>query len=86
MFELNTELLLDAIAKAEEISSTEEEVEEAIADMAKNYNMEPDQIRQFVNVDVVRTDLARRKAAQVIRENAVKKAPAAPAEEEKSAE
>ena len=76
MFELNTELLLDAVAKAEEISSTEEEVEEAIADMAKNYSMEPDQIRQFVNVDVVRTDLARRKAAQVIRDNAVKKAPA----------
>ena len=86
MFELNTELLLDAVAKTEEITSTEEEVEEAIADMAKNYNMEPDQIRQFVNVDVVRTDLARRKAAQVIRDNAVKKAPEAPAEEEKSAE
>ena len=86
MFELNTELLLDAIAKVEEITSTDEELEEAIADMAKNYNMEPDQIRQFVNVDVVRTDLARRKAAQVIRDNAVKKAPEAPAEEEKSAE
>ena len=86
MFELNTELLLDAIAKVEEITSTDEELEEAIADMAKNYNMEPDQIRQFVNVDVVRTDLARRKAAQVIRDNAVKKAPAAPAEEEKAAE
>ena len=86
MFELNTELLLDAIAKVEEITSTDEELEEAIADMAKNYNMEPDQIRQFVNVVVVRTDLARRKAAQFIRENAVKKAPAAPAEEEKSAE
>ena len=69
--------------KAEEISSTDEEVEEAIADMAKNYSMEPDQIRQFVNVDVVRTDLARRKAAQVIRDNAVKKAPA---EAEKTAE
>ena len=41
---------------------------------------------EFVNVDVVRTDLARRKAAQVIRDNAVKKAPEAPAEEEKSAE
>ena len=83
MFELNTELLLDAVAKAEEITSTDEEVEEAIADMAKNYSMEPDQIRQFVNVDVVRTDLARRKAAQVIRDNAVKKAPA---EAEKTAE
>ena len=63
-----------------------EEIEQAIVDMAKSYNMEPDQIRQFVNVDVVRTDLARRKAAQVIRDNAVKKAPAAPAAEEKPAE
>lgn len=80
MFELNTELLLDAIVKAEEITSTDEELEEAIADMAKNYGMEADQVRQYINADVVRTDLCRRKAAQIIRENAVDKEPEAAAE------
>ena len=80
MFELNTELLLDAIVKAEEITSTDEELEEAIADMAKNYEMEADQVRQYINIEVVRTDLCRRKAAQVIRDNAVDKEPEAAAE------
>ena len=84
-FELNTELLLDAIAKAEALTATDEELEEAIADMAKTYNMERDQIRQFVNEDVVRTDLCRRKAAAIIRENAVDKEPEA-AEEAPAAE
>ena len=80
MFELNTELLLDAIAKAEEITSTDEELEEAISDMAKNYGMEADQVRQYINADVVRADLCRRKAAQIIRDNAVDKEPEGAAE------
>ena len=80
MFELNTELLLDEIVKAEEITSTDEELEEAIADMAKTYGMEADQVRQYVNIDVVRTDLCRRKAAQIIRDTAVDKEPEAAAE------
>ena len=81
MFELNTELLLDAIAKAEEISVTDEELEEAVADMAKTYGMEADQVRQYINMDVVRADLCRRKAAKIIRDTAVDKEPEAPAEE-----
>ena len=81
MFELNTELLLDAIAKAENIESTDDELEEAIADMAKNYGMEADQVRQYVNRDVVRADLCRRKAAQIIRDTAVDAEPDAPAAE-----
>ena len=85
MFELNTELLLDAIAKAESIESTDEELEQAIADMAKNYGMEADQVRQYINPDVVRTDLCRRKAAEIIRDTAVDKEPDAPAEKEPEA-
>ncbi len=85
MFELNTELLLDAIAKAESIESTDEELEQAIADMAKNYGMEADQVRQYINPDVVRTDLCRRKAAEIIRDTAVDKEPDAPAEKESEA-
>ncbi len=85
MFELNTELLLDAIAKAESIESTDEELEQAIADMAKNYGMEADQVRQYINPDVVRTDLCRRKAAEIIRDTAVDKEPDAAAEKEPEA-
>lgn len=86
MFELNTELLLDEIAKVEEIAATDEELEEAIVDMTKNYGMEADQVRQLINEDVVRADLRRRKAAQIIRDTAVDKEPEPAKEEEKQAD
>ena len=68
-FELHTELLLDAIAEAEHVEVSDEEFEQAL--------------KEYVNADVVRTDLARRKAAQIIRENAIDAEPdPAPAAEE----
>ncbi len=85
-FELHTELLLDAIAEAEKVEVSDEDFEQALKDMAETYGMEADQVRQYVNADVVRTDLARRKAAQIIREAAIDAepdpAPEAPAAEE----
>lgn len=84
-FELHTELLLDAVAEAEKIEVTDEDFEQALKDMAETYGMEADQVRQYVNADVVRTDLARRKAAQIIRDNAVDAEPD-PAPEAEAAE
>ena len=80
-FEIKTELLLDAIVKAEGLEITDEEVEQAVQDMAGEYGMEAEQIKNYVNEDVMRTDLARRKAGEIIRETAVDKEPE-PAEDE----
>ena len=84
-FEINTELLLDAIVKAEGIEITDEEFESAVADMAEEYGMEVDKIKGYLNETNMRLDLARRKAGELIRTTAVDKEPEAaeeaPAEE-----
>ena len=89
-FEINTELLLDAIVKAEGIEVSDEEFEKAVADMAEEYGMEVDKIKGYLNETNMRLDLARRKAGEVIRNTAVDKEPEAaaeaPAEEAPAAE
>ena len=72
-FEINTELLLDAIVKAEGIEVSDEEFEKAVADMAEEYGMEVDKIKGYLNEANMRLDLARRKAGELIRNTAVDK-------------
>lgn len=79
-FELQTELLLDAIIEAEHIELDEAELEQNYEDMAKEYGMEVDKIKAIVNAEVLGQDLKRRKAGAVIRDSAVDKEPE-PAEE-----
>lgn len=79
-FEIKADLLLDAIIKAENLELEESEVEEAYADMAKEYGMEVDKLKGYVNEDLMRQDLKRRKAGAIIRDTAVDKEPE-PAEE-----
>lgn len=76
-FEINTELLLDAIVKAEGIEISDEEFEKAVADMAEEYGMEVDKIKGYLNEANMRLDLARRKAGELIRTTAVDKEPEA---------
>ena len=79
-FEINTELLLDAIVKAEGIEVSDEEFEKAVADMAEEYGMEVDKIKGYLNEANMRLDLARRKAGELIRNTAVDKEPEAAGE------
>lgn len=46
--QLKTTLVLEAIAKAENIEITDEEVGDKIAEMAKQYNMEADKLRELM--------------------------------------
>ena len=79
-FEINTELLLDAIVKAEGIEVSDEEFEKAVADMAEEYGMEVDKIKGYLNEANMRLDLARRKAGELIRNTVVDKEPEAAGE------
>lgn len=47
--QLKTTLVLEAIAKAESIEVTDEEVGDRIAEMAKQYNMEADKLRELMH-------------------------------------
>lgn len=84
-FELKADLLLDAIIKAENVEIGASEIDQAYEDMSKEYGMEAEQIKTYINEDILKQDLTRRKAAAIIRDTAVDKEPE-PAEEEAPAE
>ncbi|MBQ2455641.1 MAG: trigger factor, partial [Firmicutes bacterium] len=81
-----TELLLDAVVKAEALEVTEEDVEAEIEKMAAEYNMKAENLKKLVNVEALKEDLLRRKATAVIHDSGIPTAPKAeePAPEEKA--
>ena len=84
---ISSRLVLEAIAKAENIEADEAAVDAEIAKMAEQYGMEADKIREYMGEDGLKgmkEDLAVQKAVDFLYENAVitEKAP----EEEKTEE
>lgn len=82
-------LALEAVAKAESIAANEEEVEAEIKRIADMYKMDEEQVKNAVNMDDLKKDLAVTKAIDFIKEKAViteKAAEDAAAEEEQAAE
>ena len=71
-------LAFDAIAKAENIEVSDEELEAEFAKMAEQYQMEVQQIKNAISANHVRRDLLSAKAADVIKENAVDGDPVQP--------
>ena len=76
-------LLLDAVAKAENIEVTDEEVEEELQKLADAYKMELDAVRKAVPADSLKKDITERKAADLVCGSAV---PTEPAKEEEKKE
>ncbi len=74
---IKTSLVLEAIAKAEGLEASDEEVEARMEDMAKAYGMEIDKLREYVTDDekkVMKDDIAVQKAVDFIYENVKEKA------------
>ncbi len=71
------DLALDAIASAEKLEISDEEVDAECQKMGEQYQMTAEKIKELINVDDLKKDLLRRKAANVIFDSAkVGKAPA----------
>jgi trigger factor len=69
-------LVLDAIAKAEDFTVTDEEVEEEIKNMASMYNMKEDELKDMMTDNErnqIKKDLAVQKAVKLIAAEAVEK-------------
>ena len=73
---------LEAIAKAEGLAATEEEIEEEIKSLAKQYEMEEAKVKEMVPAEELTGSLVTRKAIKLIVDSAVAVAPKA---EEKTA-
>ncbi|WP_242258454.1 trigger factor [Streptococcus thoraltensis] len=63
---VKTNLVIEAIAKAEGFDASEEEVEKEIADLATEYNMDAEQVRSLLSPEMLQHDIAMKKAIEVI--------------------
>ena len=77
-------LALEAVAAAEHIEASEDEINAEIKRIADQYKMEEDKVRELINLEDLKQDLARTKAIDFIKSHAniVEK----PAEAEKAAD
>ena len=65
-----TNLVIEAIAKAEGFDATAEEIEKEITDLASEYNMEVEQVRNLLSEDMLKHDITMKKAVAAITESA----------------
>ena len=73
---IETRLVLEAIAKAENIEISDEKLDEELAKMAESYNMEVEKLKEFMGENEkkqMKEDLAVQEAVTFLVENAVEK-------------
>ena len=71
---INTRLVLEAIVKAENITVSDEEIEEELKKMSEQYHMEIDKIKEYMgeeNLKNMTLDLACGKAVTLVADSAV---------------
>ncbi|WP_075878073.1 trigger factor [Merdibacter massiliensis] len=69
---VNVRLVLDAIAEAEKIEISEEDIDKELQAIADQYGMPLEQVKQLISNDAVSYDLRQRKALELIKETAGK--------------
>ena len=84
--QVRMDLAVNAIIKAENIEATDEDVEAEYAKMAEQYGMEVENLKKYIEAEVVKEQVARSKAIAVVVDSAVavkpeEKKEEAPAEE-----
>lgn len=68
--QIKYEMALDAVAAAENMAVTDEELEAEYKSMAEQYSMEVDQVKAAAPADDVKTTLLRRKALELVKAEA----------------
>ncbi len=84
LMRIQNSLVLEKIAEQENLTATDEEVEEEIAKMASAYGMSPEKLKEFMDEDerdTMKHDLALQKAVDLVMEHVIEIA-----QEEKDAE
>ena len=69
--QVKTDLLLSAVAEAENIQITDEEIEEAVSGMAQSYKVTVEQIKEAMPREIMEDDMKKKKANDLIIESAV---------------
>ena len=68
---VKTNLVIEAIVKAEDLEATEEEIEKEIAELAETYNMPVDQVKRLLTTDMLSHDITMKKAIDLVTSTAV---------------
>ena len=82
---VRSDLALEAVVDAENIQVDDADVDTEVAKLAEQYSMEADKVRELINADDMRRDLAIRKALELVK-GAVKKSAKKPAKKADTAE
>ena len=77
MSQIKNTLLLEKVAEVENIEITDEQVEDAYKQMAEQYEMEIEKVKEYVPAEEIKRDQKFQKAMEVITDSAKPKAPAA---------
>ena len=77
MSQIKNTLLLEKVAEVENIEITDEQVEDADKQMAEQYEMEIEKVKEYVPAEEIKRDQKFQKAMEVITDSAKPKAPAA---------
>ena len=70
---VKTNLVIEAIAAAEKIDASEEEIANEIKELSEAYNMPVEQIKRVLTEDMLKHDIAMKKAVELITGTAVEK-------------
>lgn len=70
---VRTNLVVEAIATAENFTTTDEEVQAEITDLSAQYNMPVEQVEKLLPVDMLKHDIAMKKAVEIIASTATVK-------------
>ncbi len=68
---VKTNLVIEAIVKAENLEATEEEIEKEIAELAETYNMPVEQVKRLLTTDMLSHDITMKKAIDLVTSTAV---------------
>ena len=67
---VKTNLVIEAVAAAEGFDATDEEIHKEINDLAAEYNMEVSQVSELLSPEMLKHDIAMKKAVEVITSSA----------------
>ncbi|MCR3906916.1 MAG: trigger factor [Tenericutes bacterium] len=69
---VQTTLVIEAVAKAEGLTATEEEVNEKYDELAKRYNMPVEEVKKYLPANILTSDVVLNKAYKFILDSAVR--------------
>lgn len=70
---VRTNLVIEAVAAAENFEITQDEIDTEVAELAETYNMPKEQVEKLLPADMLKHDIAAKKAVEVITSTAVVK-------------